>query len=181
MEELARCCSNHASEKNIRRNMHNLIHRKGRTLPIVVDYVRCTVRKLRGKIEFIPVPWPIILLSNWMQFILSNGGKILLGGYHIAQQHMWRKLFAKFWHDYRSTDPSHPVYSSGASDFSTYIPFTIHGDEGRGKNKTAVMVESFCPLITTNGIKSTNLKGSLEHIITPSFQVFLNIQSRYSS
>ena len=167
MEAIARCGSNQASEKNIRRNLHSLIHRTGKTLPVAIDYVRCNVRRVRGKIEMVPLPWPVVFLSTWMHYILSSGGKVLLGGFHIAQEYMWRKLFAEFWCDYRKLDPSHPIYELGVTDFSTYIPFTIHGDEGRGKNKVGVMVESFCPLISINGLKRTKLKGqpgSTSHI-----------------
>ena len=161
MEELARCGSNQASEKNIRRNLHKFVHRTGRTLPISIDYVRCTVRRIRGKIETIPLPWPIIHLSTWIHFIMSTGGRLLLGGFHIMQEHMWKKMFDGFWRDYRKVDPTHPLYhQEGVKDYSTYIPFTLHGDEGRGKNKAGVMVESFCPLITVKGPGRTNLKGS---------------------
>ena len=159
MEQIARCSTNQASEKNIRRNLHNLIHRVGKTLPISIDYVRCNVRLVRGKIEVILLPWPVIMLSSWMQFILSSGGKLLLAGFHIAQEYMWRQLFAQFWCDYKKMDPSHPVFSIPHADLSCFIPYTIHGDEGRGKNKIGVMVESFCPLISVNGLCRTNLKG----------------------
>ena len=158
MEEMARCTINNKSEGNLRRNLHSLIHKKGRTLPISIDYVRCTVKKVRFKVSLVTLAWPVILLSTWMKFILEAGGQILLAGLNILDDECkWRSMFRAFWSDYRRVDPTHPIFhrEGDPDDYDMFLPYTIHGDEGRGKAKIPVMVESFCPVIGMRGPKKT--------------------------
>jgi hypothetical protein len=39
------------------------------------------------------------------------------------------------------------------------LPLTLHGDEGRGRNKDPVLIESFVPVISHKGIQFTNISG----------------------
>ena len=73
--------------------------------------------------------------------------------------------FPQILEKYKVIDPSHPIFSlPDDADLGLFWPYTIHGDEGRGRNKTPVMVESFCPVISRRGMKVTNLKGQLMHV-----------------
>ena len=69
-------------------------------------------------------------------------------------------MLTDFWEGYKETDPDHPVYESG-QDLSTHVPYMIHGDEGRGKGKVPILVESIQPLISYLGIGRTNQSGQL--------------------
>ena len=160
MDALASCVANNPGEQNIRRNLHNLIHRQGKTLPLDIDFAVCSVRKTLGKVQIVQVFWPILLLSTWLRYALVNASELILAGANITNASKWQDTFRKFWKRYRNVDPTHPVFSLGPGvDLGSCWPYTIHGDEGRGKNKMPVMVESFCPVIPRRGMRSTNLKG----------------------
>ena len=161
MEALASCIANNPGEQNIRRNLHKVVHARGKTLPLEITGASCNVKKALGKIGTREILWPVILLSTWMRYALLNASQLLLGGHHISMPEKWKRSFRKFWRRYRRADPDHPIFHSGVSDYGIYLPYTIHGDEGRGRNKVPIMVESFCPVIGRRGQRVTNLKGKL--------------------
>ena len=162
MDALAGCVANNPGEQNIRRNLHKLIHVQGKCLPLQISGAACHVKKAMGKIGVRLLSWPVILLSTWMHYALLNASRLLLAGWHITKREKWKNTFRKFWHKYRFIDPEHPIYHTDEPvDYGLYMPYTIHGDEGRGKNRVPVMVESFCPVISRHGPAYTNLTGHL--------------------
>ena len=162
MDALASCVADNPGEQNLRRNLHKYIHKQGKTLPVEISCAPCFVRKAVGKISFVQVAWPVIMLSTWLRYMLVKASKLILAGHHITDPMKWKKTFKKFWRNYRYIDPSHPIFGEdNPHAYEMFIPYTVHGDEGRGRNKVPVMVESFCPIISNRGQKVTNLKGNL--------------------
>ncbi|CAK9116019.1 unnamed protein product [Durusdinium trenchii] len=162
MGRLARCTTNHSKEKNIRRNLHKWVDRSGRQLNIEISFVSCPVRTIRkGQVKQEVQAWPVVHFSQWLRCALQDfGGKLVLGGHHITEQGKWQGLFQTFWDTYRSVDPQHPIYDSVShGNQCLYLPYTFHGDEGRGKNKTPLLIESFQVVLTNKGVDHTNLSG----------------------
>ena len=73
-------------------------------------------------------------------------------------------MFQRFWERYKQLDPTHPTFSHFAeNEHGFIIPYMVHGDEGRGKAKSAVLITSYQPLIGQAGETWTNMKGFLGH------------------
>ena len=161
---LARCTSNESKERNLRRNLHSLVGRTGGMLPVKIDHVPVRVRVIkRGRVKVQTLQWPMLQLTDWLKCGLAQASPLFLGGFHIHEESSWRQLFFQFWQDYKSIDPGHPIYQ-GERDLGRFWPFTLHGDEGRGKNRVPIMLENYCPIIPRTGIQDTNLKGHFGRI-----------------
>ena len=161
MSRLAKCSVNNKKEGNQRRNLHALVIRTGRQLNISISHVKCPVQVVKGgKVKRQKVDWPVVHFSQWLECMLNRGGELILGGHHISKQHAWQSTFDQFWLDYKNVDSGHPIFSKvDPMNRKFYIPYTVHGDEGRGRNKVPVLIESFCPIISYKGIEFTNLSG----------------------
>ena len=55
-------------------------------------------------------------------------------------------------------DGEHPLFSSGIDTAAT-IPFMIHGDEGRGRNKLPLLTISFQGILSHYGSHRLNMSG----------------------
>lgn len=163
MNRLAKCTANNKSESNLRRNLHAMLVRTGRQLGAKISWIPCPVRVVKGaRIKKQIVNWPVVLFSDWIKTVLTNRPELLLGGNQATETSEWHSLFDQFWNDYQCCDPSHPVFTQvEEAQRCLFLPFTFHGDEGRGRNKVPVLIESFCPLISYKGIRFTNLSGTL--------------------
>ena len=106
--------------------------------------------------------FPYMRLSSCMKYCLENAGEFVLGGYKASDISAYTAMFADFWKRYENVDGSHCVFASKSLEERAYtIPFCLHGDEGRGLNKTPVMIESYQPLIPWMGENSLNCLGIL--------------------
>ena len=163
MNRIAKCTANCKGESNLRRNLQAMLIRTGRQLDVRISWVPCPVRVVKaGSIKKQLVDWPVILFSDWVKATLCNRPELLLGGNQATETTRWQSLFSEFWRDYESVDPDHPIYSEvEESRRCLFIPFTHHGDEGRGRNKVPVLIENFCPMIGFKGIDYTTLSGNL--------------------
>lgn len=161
MSRLAKCSVNNKKEGNQRRNLHALVIRTGRQLNISISHVKCPVQVVKGgKVKRQKADWPVVHFSQWLECMLNRGGELILGGHHISKQDAWQSTFDQFWLDYKNVDSGHPIFSKvNPMNRKFYIPYTVHGDEGRGRNKVPVLIESFCPIISYKGIEFTNLSG----------------------
>ncbi len=139
---------------NVCRNLHTLIHmRKELTLPISVDVVSLHVRK-RKPLRISQIYWPVLRIKNWLHFLLEHKPEILLGGCTL-ESGSWRSMFADFWGSYKLMDPTHEVFASGYN-LEMVIPYSIHGDEGRGLAKKPLMVLAWQLIISHLGPQVCN-------------------------
>ena len=160
MSRLAKCTINENRERNLRRNLHRMVAKHGRQLNIKISHVPCRVKFFKkGKSKIEKVKWPVIHMSQWLESLLNRGGELILAGHHISKVDCWQSVFDEFWKNYRSTDPGHPIYELDPGLRKNYIPLTLHGDEGRGRNKQPVLIESFVPVISYKGVDFTNISG----------------------
>ena len=130
------------SEKNLAnasRNLNNLIHRKGKTLPVPITAVQCPIRVSRRR-RVMERPWPVLHLSDWLKVGFGHrhyGGSYFLGGYNKTQIGEVETMLAGFWGKHASIDCEQPPNPRRT------IPFFIHGDEGRGQCRRPLLVISF--------------------------------------
>ncbi|CAE7260130.1 unnamed protein product, partial [Symbiodinium sp. CCMP2456] len=97
---------------NASRNLHRLISRTGRYLPVAA--------------------YPVLKPSSWVSYALSIGGEPILGG-HSLQSEGACNMLANFWKKYSMINPECPVFTRPdySREFaSRLIPMAIHGDEG---------------------------------------------------
>ena len=161
MIRLAQCTANENRERNLRRNLPRIVSKHGRQLDIKISSVPCKAKVFKnGKTRIQTVKWPVMHMSQWLECMLSRGGELILAGHHVSKVDCWQEVFSQFWDSYQQVDPSHPVFHEVPKELrGTYLPLTLHGDEGRGRNKDPVLIESFVPVISHKGIQFTNISG----------------------
>lgn len=130
------------------RNLHSLLHRWGVTLPVDVSTEQVLARF--GPNDY-QVPWPILKPSSWLKTIFrcTNGSPLL--GWPLEQKQEWADDLHQFWQRYRYVDPQHACYVDHASRLACCVPYMLHGDEGRGAAKRAIMVCSWQPTVQHAG------------------------------
>ena len=149
------------SYKNAARSLHAYVHRKGKTLPIPISTTKIRVRQSMKTVGEITCNYPFLRLSSWMKFILEQGGEFLLGGCKSIDYVVYTNMFGRFWHRFKTVDPTHPVYEKDSKALQFTIPICIHGDEGRGLGKQPCMVTSYQPMIPFKGENTLNSLGQL--------------------
>ena len=147
------------SSAHVCRNLHRLIHREGFTVPVEISFVETPVRKRRPIVKKVTVAYPVIYPSSWINYLLREQSYLLLGGVELCDVRQWQALLSDFWRLYRMYDPDHIMNFPNAPASTHTIPLYLHGDEGRGKYKLPIMVESFQPCISFKGIGFKNSSG----------------------
>ena len=147
---------------NSARNLHNFLHRKGKTLPVIISCVKLNIRRpKKGGGEFV-TDYPLMYLSSWMKCILQSGGEFLLGGWTTDQPDNYKRMLSRFWERYQVVNADHAIYSEKSVEQRAFtIPVAVHGDEGRGLAKLPVLVESYQPILPGCGEDKLNLVGRL--------------------
>lgn len=156
LSELAKCGRKRV-DPNACRNLHNLIKRKGRLLPVTISYIPMSKRLSRRRLATVPTVHPVIKLSEWAKTIFGKGGHFFMRGRSLRSVRVFRKELREFWERYAQADPGHPFFSQvlERDQWSQYIPIAIHGDEGRGKHHQPIMILSYQPLLPLRGQNST--------------------------
>ena len=144
--------------------MHKLLSDKALSLPVEISYVQDLPIKDLRKRKDVVAAWPVLNFSAWVKYELEQGGQMLLGGNLISDVAAWKSAFSSFWMQYRSTDPNHPIYdgeqdSGCEKDYGSYVPYMIHGDEGRGRMKLPLLTISFQCLMSHYGSHRLNTSG----------------------
>ena len=157
MEELARLGA--GGYHNAARNLHQWVHKTGKTLPVQVSACEVPVKTSAS-----PVSWPVLTLESWLRFLLQTAGaELVLGGCGVQECDDYEAMFLRFWERYRSFEPNHAVYigdtAKSTAELRRTIPFCVHGDEGRGLCKVPVQIESFQPVIPFLGEDELNMLG----------------------
>ena len=97
------------------------------------------------------VPWPAILLSDWLKTIFERTDGSVLLQHPAINVDEWTQELALFWSRYKAVDPGHPVMRLPAQELAYCVPLAYHGDEGRGRQKRPVLVTSMQPLLARKG------------------------------
>ena len=157
-----------ANYRNAARNLHKFVHREGKTLPIPISTAPLTIRKKGG--GCVDVNYPILRLTDWMEFILGKaGGQFLLAGYHVWETG-YEDVFSRFWERFRPSNATHDIYSKKtAAERARTIPLCIHGDEGRGLAKVPVLVTNFQCVVPWLGENHLNTHGLLRGMLIKEF------------
>ena len=166
MKRLARCGRSKV-DRNMCRNLHGLIRRDRKILPVKVSSVETMWRTSRKK-PARHVKYPVLRLSDWARCSLSKGGHIFLGGHDLEDHGVeFGNTLDQFWSRFRDTDPTFPFFTDFPSReaWRTAIPLAVHGDEGRGRLKRPVMVLATQIVIPINQCK-TNMQGLLSCNLT---------------
>lgn len=150
------------SYRNISRNFHRRLSKSGKVLPVKVSMERVWVRQQRPRVRQIQLAYPMIALRDWGELLLNSHPNLMLGGFSLKQVSEYTEMFTRFWTRYQHLDPSHPIYATHPESVrGRCIPFLVHGDEGRGKGKVPILIQSFQMLIVPKGEQTTNISGWL--------------------
>lgn len=154
-------CGKTKTDSHICRNLDRLVHREGRLLPVQVSAVPTSIRT-RKRATKLPVNFPVLKLSDWLAAIFKTGGHFLLGGRSMNNLPEFQEELLSFWRLFRDAEPNFPLFKDfpEESSWSSTIPLALHGDEGRGRRKLAVMILSYQTILPIRAGK-TNMKGML--------------------
>lgn len=124
-------------EKNAERDCRRLfVNQFGLSLPIPISRLEIPGKKV-SELEV-----PYLRLRDWAQFLLDCNHTHILTGLNT--------ILTAFWKNFEVQHPSHPVFArarNGDLDLSSCCPMVLHGDEGRGRKRTAFLVMNFHSLL----------------------------------
>ncbi|CAE7355961.1 unnamed protein product [Symbiodinium sp. CCMP2592] len=121
-------------ENNSERDAHRVARRCRLTLPIMITEVM-----LHGW------PVPLNLLSAWLTFLLGRNLLHTLSGLTHPDLTRCHSTWKCFWARYQKIHPHHDIFrraAAGEVDLSRTVGLILHGDEGRTKKKSAILVLS---------------------------------------
>lgn len=116
------------SESQSERDTHRMTRNVGLTLPLKF-----------AQAEIGAALVPVILLSEWLRFLMANNLWFSLSGLSEPDEARSASQWQSFWDNYRKVHPGHPIFeraARGLVDLSTCAALLLHGDEGRTKKKT---------------------------------------------
>lgn len=116
-------------EKNSERDVHRLTKKFKLTLPVQMS----TFKVGREQIHYIK-------MTAWAQFLLSRNLWHHLAGLDSPDMDKCQQTWTLFWERFKKMRPSHEVFGRPGFDFSRCCGLLLHGDEGRGLRKSAVLV-----------------------------------------
>ena len=123
-----------------------------------ISRIDLPVRDVRSRKEKVE-SWPVLHFSSWASYELSQGGHMMLGGHNISQRQAWMSTFSEFWTRYEPLDPTHPIFHS-TLEKGLVVPYMVHGDEGRGRQKHPLLTISFQCMVSHYGTHVLNMSGS---------------------
>ena len=125
-------------ERHWARNLHRLIFRFDMTLHVAMVTLNLPVK---WKNESVMMPWPTLPFSSWVKCMFAKTkGEPILAGYTLGATDAWKTQHLNFWLRYKA------AFGSGHAVFQTHAEM-LHGDEGRGKLRRAVMCTSVQPVL----------------------------------
>ena len=136
--ELGRC-----AEKHSERDTHRLLVGKYKlALPIPLRHVTCKT----GPDSSDTLDYPVLHLRDWCKFLIRSNNFHVLSGLVRPDALREKAIWNSFWERYRHIEPTHPIYALAAEnklDLGNCAAILLHGDEGRGRKRTAFFVLSF--------------------------------------
>ena len=150
-------CGKSRNDSHMCRNLHKLIEKSARALPLPTSTISAPIRTSRkGRpLKVKDVEYPILRPSDWARCIFKGGGHFLLGGSSLDDVQVFQDSLEEFWKRFKMVEPD--LQFEGSPRLA--IPYTLHGDEGRGKGKKPVLVLSLQPILTNSDMSKSNLGG----------------------
>lgn len=126
------------SEHNAERDCHKLLVGKYElALPIPITQV--STDENGGHV-------PVLRLRDWMEFIVSSNHTHMLCGLPKPDWPREKAILGAFWSNWKAQCPLHPIFEKaqlGELALETTFPLILHGDEGRGRKRSAFLVMNF--------------------------------------
>lgn len=85
---------------------------------------------------------PYIKFSSWVKFLLSLNLWHHLAGLDSPDTAKTEAIWSRFWQRYHQFKPGHAAFQRPGHDFSRTCGLFLHGDEGRGAKKSAILMLS---------------------------------------
>ena len=166
VSEVLRKMGSWTNKSNWSRNLHKLIYKFNMTLPVESMTLDLPVQ---WQNKHIMMPWPCLPFSSWMKTIFEKSfGQPLLAGHKLEHEAKWKCMFQTFWARFReASGGSHQVFEDHAGRLEVCVPVFIHGDEGRGKLRRAVMATSVQPVLVAGGHAGHSFNSRFLHHIMP--------------
>ena len=111
--------------------MQIMSKRCGLTLPLEITEIKGVDR-----------PIPLVKLSQWIKFFMSRNLWYYVNGLHEPDEERCCRQWSLFAERYKCICPGHPVFSKSEERLKRTAALLIHGDEGRSRKKTAIMIIS---------------------------------------
>ena len=152
------------STSNAERDAHHFFARKKLTLPI-------PIRKLGKGRRSKKLDPPVLLLRDWMEYIVNKNLVHVLAGLRKPNAARQTAIFTEFWRLFKLASPRHPVYeleARGVLDLGRTMPLVWHGDEGRGRRRKPFLVCSFHSLLGQGvkpGLEAEKLSGGKKRFL----------------
>lgn len=141
------------TKKNACRALHKLVESNGLALPLPMDVVEITLKRVKPLTTY-QAWWPFLTMESWALYLLSHHPWVLCAGHELGSDKAQADLY-QFWSMYQSVDPQHPIFSSDCKWTHT-VPYCLHGDEGRGRARVPFLVLSWQPLVGHMGMNRLN-------------------------
>ena len=166
-------CGKSKKDPHVCSNLHRLLAKTGKMLDVKISSIPLWIRYSRKRPQQALVNYPILRVNDWVDTIFRHGGHFFLGGKPLDESMSFRQQLRDFWKNYRVVEPEFPFFRTvPETEWETSIPLAIHGDEGRGKGKSPIMVVTVQVIMPLDGEK-TNMKGILSKLNWQYF-AFLN-------
>ena len=138
LRELGNC-----AEKHSERDTHRLLVGKYKlALPIPLRQVICKT----GLDPTDSMNFPVLHLRDWCRFLIRSNNFHVLSGLVRPNPVREKAIWESFWARYRAVEPAHPIYKLAAEnklELGNCAATLLHGDEGRGRKRSAFFVLSF--------------------------------------
>ena len=117
------------------------------------DHSERDVQKLSKKMRLtLPIPLsdvqvgsemvPMLRMSDWSKFIFQHNLWHRLCGLDEPDMERCCAIWKQFWGRYEQINPGHEIFQRSGHDLSRTCAVMLHGDEGRSRRKSPVMVVS---------------------------------------
>ncbi|CAE7836337.1 unnamed protein product [Symbiodinium sp. CCMP2592] len=140
--------------KNSERDAHRMARRCQLTVPIEIS--ECCIH---GCVL------PVVLLSSWLLYLVSRNLLHTLCGLSEPDIARCDAIWTCFWSRYRKIYPNHDVFrraQAGEINLAKTIALIVHGDEGRTKKKTGILIVS-CHSILGYGCEAGTVHGAEDY------------------
>ena len=118
------------SEKNSERDAHQIMAtRFGLRLRVPHHSLECGENG---------VALPVLRPRDFAKYLLHTNTFHILAGLVKPDWDREHAIFGRFWEKFRVMEPQHPVFH--AANLDRMVPGIYHGDEGRGRRRTAFLV-----------------------------------------
>ena len=119
---------------------------------------RVLVKRYRLSLEnYIPLSYvnlnsrrlTILRLRDWVQFLIDSHCWHIVTGLIARDEPREEAILNAFWSRYRASHPRHPIFDLEAKGLylGRCAPLIYHGDEGRGRRRTAFLVTSYSSIL----------------------------------